>query len=570
MLPWQHDIWSINAYPAFLIVRKRNNILQFLSSYFGQLYLMPDLLAHMDLTLIIPTSGNLGISVATLAAKRHCRIIAILPERTSNDRISLLKALGVEILRSPNEVRPEAPESAHSVAARLAEQLPNAVVLDETKLRDLTAYHDLAEEIVQQTKLSVDHVFVGAASGAMLTGVAQYLKKKIPGVKIIGVEPTDSVLGGGDGGSGGEAKTGRGAADWKIEDLGSNVVPDSLDRSLVDEWIKVSDKEAYSMARRLIRDEGILCGPSSGALVAAAARHAGAITADHSTHTPQSVVILNDSCKSYTSTLLSDDWLFENDLADDLITSELQYLSQNRYRAASVEDLQLPAAVTIPPTASVSHALDLMLEREYSQLPVLKNRKLVGYVSLSALQDRLGNGSIKLSDTVGSNDAMFSFKKGAATNKYEVITPDTSLADLAKFFEKNSFAVITDANRKWCLGVATKLEGLVLDNSDLEPKGALEAGGIIKDIVYDFRKDALSPRIPTNWSLHLCRQEGHLEHCWPETRSVAMNSIDHPHSGGNHQHIGKASKMAHDSPVGQKVGLIAARRAGKVQGCLHG
>lgn len=227
----------------------------------------------------------------------------------------------------------------------------------------------------------------------------------------------------------------------------------------MDEWIKVSDKEAYSVARRLIKEQGILCGPSSGAVVAAAARHASSLADNHSTHTYQSVVILADSCKNYTHTLLSDDWLIENDLADDLITSELEYLSQNRYRAASVEDLQLPAAVTIAPSSSVSHALDLMLEREYSQLPVIKNRKLVGYVSMSSLQDHLERGTVKLSDTVES--CMFSFKRknggtGGATGTYEVITPDTSLADLAKFFEKNSFAVITDANRKWCLGVATK------------------------------------------------------------------------------------------------------------------
>lgn len=138
-------------------------------------------------TLIIPTSGNLGISLATLAAKRSpqkYRIIAILPERISNDRISLLKALGVEILRSPNEVRPEAPESAYSVAARLAEQLSDAVVMDETKLRDLTPYHQLAEELIQQTKLVIDFVFVGVESGATLTGIAQHLKQKIPGVKV--------------------------------------------------------------------------------------------------------------------------------------------------------------------------------------------------------------------------------------------------------------------------------------------------------------------------------------------------------------------------------------------------
>jgi cystathionine beta-synthase len=137
----------------------------------------------------------LGISLATLAAKRKYRIISILPERTSNDRIALLKALGVEILRSPNEVRPEAPESSFSVAARLAEQLKDAVVMDETKLCDLTAHHDLAEELVQQTNLAIDFVFVGVETGATLTGIAQYLKKKIPGVQVIGVEPTESIFG---------------------------------------------------------------------------------------------------------------------------------------------------------------------------------------------------------------------------------------------------------------------------------------------------------------------------------------------------------------------------------------
>lgn len=246
----------------------------------------------------------------------------------------------------------------------------------------------------------------------------------------------------------------------------------------MDEWIKVSDKEAFSAARRMIRDEGILCGPSSGAVITAAARHAQTVISEHSSHTFTSVVILNDSAKNYTSTLLSDDWLFENDLADDLMATELEYLSQSRYRAASVEDLQLPAAVTIAPTSTVGYAIDLMLEREYSQLPVIKpdNRKLVGYVSLSALQDRLNNNSINLNSTVDS--CMSSFKK-ESTRKYQVITPDTSLADLgnvffffkmlyqtslyslsfiAKFFEKNSFAVITDSNRKWCLGVATKYD----------------------------------------------------------------------------------------------------------------
>ncbi|KAI8973330.1 tryptophan synthase beta subunit-like PLP-dependent enzyme [Mycotypha africana] len=439
-------------------------------------------------TLIIPMSCNLGISLATLAAQRKrriakggpsYRIISILPERISKDRIALLKALGAEILRVPNEVRREAPESAYSVAQKLAEQLSDATVIDESQLTDLTVYHELAKEIIEQInekKERVDHVFIGVESGATITGVAQCLKKEMPHVKVYGVEPLDSVLGE-------HAPTSAHArADWKVEDIGNNFIPKVLDKSLVDKWVKVSDQEAYSVSRRLIRDEGILCGPSSGAVVAAVLKSmATDSTANHPAaelltdqqqqqeqQQPGVLVILNDAAKNYTSTLLSDEWLLENDLADDLISQELQYVSQDRYRAASVEDLQLPAAVTIAPSATVAHAYDLMLEREYSQLPVIKTetRKLVGYVSLSHLENQLEHGHIQMTDKV--DDVMYRFvnknnkKNGmpsnTSSNKYEVITPDTSLADLAKFFEKNSFAVITDTNRKWCLGVATKYD----------------------------------------------------------------------------------------------------------------
>ncbi|KAG0174115.1 hypothetical protein DFQ28_002761 [Apophysomyces sp. BC1034] len=402
------------------------------------------------LTLIIPTTGNLGISIATLAAKRKHRVIAIVPERTSNDRILLLKALGAEILRSPNEARPEAPESAFSVAARLAEQIPNAVVMDETRIHK-NVYDGLAEELLQQTDMKFDYLFVGVESGGTITGLANYIKQRMPHIKVIGVEPSDSDLSE-------STHSASVRADWKIEDLGNTFVPPSLTKNVVDEWIKIHDKEGFSVARRLIRDQGILCGPSSGAVVAAATQHANTFAQLQTTRELRSVVILSDTARNYTSTLLSDDWLFENDLADDIITRELEYLSHDRYRAASVEDLQLPAAVTIAPSSTVAYAMDVMLEREFSQLPVIRtsNKKLVGYVSLAALQARLDQGTVRLDDPV--DGCMFTFRKGASHQQYQTITPDTSLADLAKFFELNSFAVVTDGQRKWCLGVATKYD----------------------------------------------------------------------------------------------------------------
>ncbi|CAO3624100.1 unnamed protein product [Cunninghamella echinulata] len=407
-------------------------------------------------TIIIPTSGNLGISIATLAARQQHRVICIVPERTSKDRIDLLKALGVEIIRSPNEAQPEAPESAISVANRLAEQLSanaSVMIFDESTFIQ-GAFDTLANEIIQQTSGNFDYLFVGVESGAMITGLSAYFKSKLPNIKVIGVEPTDSVL------SGTTQTHAIHRPEWKIEDIGNNTIPNSLDKSKVDDWMKITDKAAYSTARRLIRDQGILCGPSSGAVVAAAIHYATCNPPEnHSTHEYRAVVLLNDKAQHYTSTLLNDEWLFENDLADDLMIKELEYLSYDRYRAASVEDLQLPAAVTIPPSTTISRAINIMIEREYSQLPVVhaENKKLVGYVSLTSLQSRLDQGLIKLDDSVES--CMFSFKNAKSSGMtYQLITPDTSLADLAKFFEKNSFAVVTDENRKWCLGVATKYD----------------------------------------------------------------------------------------------------------------
>ncbi|RUS18768.1 hypothetical protein BC937DRAFT_88372 [Endogone sp. FLAS-F59071] len=219
--------------------------------------------------------------------------------------------------------------------------------------------------------------------------------------------------------------------DWRIEDLGNNFVPKVLDKDVVDRWVKVSDKAAFSTARQLIRDEGILCGVSSGAVVSAAL-NIGYKLSQHTTHTPRIVVVLNDTARNYSTTLLSDEWLLENDLMDDLTTKKLEYLRSERYRAASVEDLQLPAAVTISPTAPLSQALDLMLEREFSQLPVIRssNKKLVGCISLASAKAHLENGSAQPGDPVSK--WMFGFGKQGKGEKYEVITPGTSLAALGK------------------------------------------------------------------------------------------------------------------------------------------
>ncbi|KAK3832395.1 MAG: tryptophan synthase beta subunit-like PLP-dependent enzyme [Linnemannia gamsii] len=403
-------------------------------------------------TLVVPSSGNLAISLALLAPRHgHYKVIGLVPERTSQDRIQLLKSLGVEIVRTPIEAHADSAESQFSIAKKIATDLPDAILIDEFADAANVQVHsqETAEEILIQCEGRLDVVVVGVETGGTITGLARTLKAKIPGLKVVGVEPEHSSI---------QDGVHRSSA-WKVEDIGGNFTPSILDKSLVDAWVKVSDQESYSTARQIIREEGLFCGPSSGSVVAAAVRYAESLSKETK---PRVLTILNDTGRNYSSTLLSDDWLLEHDLMDETMARSVAYHRHEKYRLASVEELQLPAAVTIPPTATVGYALDLMMTREFSQLPVLNptNRKLMGYISLTALTTLLEEGQAQESDLVSK--WMYSFlkknKSGGPRSKYETITPMTPLSDLSKFFEKHSFAVVTDDDRRWCLGVATKYD----------------------------------------------------------------------------------------------------------------
>ncbi|KAF9185524.1 hypothetical protein BGZ51_000602 [Haplosporangium sp. Z 767] len=405
-------------------------------------------------TLVVPSSGNLVISLALLSPQHgHYKVIGLVPERTSQDRIQLLKSLGVDIVRTPIEAHADSAESQFSIAKKIATDMPDAILIDEFAEQTNVKVHSeqTAEEILIQCEGRLDVLVVGVETGGTITGLAKTLKAKIPGLKVIGVEPEHSSVHDGVNRSGA----------WKVEDIGCNFSPSILDKSLVDEWIQVTDQDSYSTARKLIREEGAFCGPSSGSVVAAALRYTASLPKDPSQKL-RVLTILNDTARNYTSTLLSDDWLLEHDLMDETMARSVAYHRHEKYRAASVEELQLPAAVTVPPTATVGYALDLMMTRDFSQLPVLNptNRKLMGYISLTSLTTLIENGQAQETDLVSK--WMYSFMKkskhGGPRSTYETITPMTPLSDLAKFFEKHSFAVVTDDDRRWCLGVATKYD----------------------------------------------------------------------------------------------------------------
>jgi len=220
-------------------------------------------------TLIEPTSGNTGIGLALTAAVKGYKMIITLPEKMSQEKVDVLKALGAQIIRTPTEAAWDAPESHIGVAKKLNKEIPNSHILDQysNPSNPLAHYDGTAEELLDQTDGKIDLVVISAGTGGTLTGIARKLKERLPNVKIVAVDPDGSLL------ALPESLNGP-MHSYKVEGIGYDFIPIVLDRDakLVDKWIKTEDKESFVMARRLIRSEGLLCGGSSGSALSGAIR----------------------------------------------------------------------------------------------------------------------------------------------------------------------------------------------------------------------------------------------------------------------------------------------------------
>lgn len=254
-------------------------------------------------TIVEPTSGNTGVGLALVAALKGYNMIFVMPDKMSKEKEWLLKAYGAEVVRTPTNVEPDDPQSYYKAAEKITHKTPGAFCPNQyyNQINPKTHYKTTGPEIWRDTNGKITHFVAGIGTGGTISGVGKYLKKKNKNIKIIGVDPEGSLF------HPTFYKTGKEFHPYKIEGIGEDFIPETTDLNIIDEIVAVSDKDAFTITRKLARKQGLLVGGSSGAAV-----WAGIQIAQKLSSNDVIVVLLPDTGRNYLSTIFNDDWMHEN------------------------------------------------------------------------------------------------------------------------------------------------------------------------------------------------------------------------------------------------------------------
>jgi cystathionine beta-synthase len=325
-------------------------------------------------TIVEPTSGNTGVGLAIAAAKKGYRCIFVMPDKMSQEKIAILRAYGAEVVITPTAVEPESPESYYSVSSRLAEEIPGGYKPDQySNMANPDAhYRTTGPEIWEQTGGEVDAIVVSVGTGGTISGVGRYFKERRPEVLIVGVDPEGSVY---------TAKDETDLHPYFVEGIGKDSWPETMNPKVVDEWVRVSDRDSFLTARRLAREEGLLVGGSSGSTVWGALEIAKRFGPD-----ALILTMLPDSGRSYLSKFLDDNWMLEHGFLER--SAPLPTVSELLH-SKFTEEGEVPALVTISAHLKVGVAIDVMQRYSISQLPVVRDGELGSLADvIGSLQDR--------------------------------------------------------------------------------------------------------------------------------------------------------------------------------------
>src|SRR4051812_1580838 len=384
-------------------------------------------------TVIEATAGNTGLGLALVAGAKGYRVLLVIPDKMSQEKISHVRALGAEVRITRSDVTRGHPEYYQDVAARLAEEIPGAFYVNQfgNPANPLAHERTTGPEIWEQMRHDVDAVVVGVGSGGTLTGLGHFFNRVKPrrGIEMVLADPTGSILYE-------YVKTGKlvASGSWAVEGIGEDFIPDIADMSLVTEAYEIDDEESFATVRDLLRREGIFGGSSTGTLVAGALRYCR-----EQTRPKRVVSLVPDTGNKYLSKMYNDFWMTEQGFIHRQPQGDLNDLISHRYEAGEV--------ITVGPTDTLLTAFKRMQQADVSQVPVLDEKgRAVGILDESDLLVKVHRDPTHFNDQVAN----------AMSDRLETMPPQAKISDLLGVFDRGRVAIVMD-NDKF-LGLITRTD----------------------------------------------------------------------------------------------------------------
>ena len=383
-------------------------------------------------TIVEATSGNTGQGLAMVAAIRGYKCIFVMPDKMSDEKVRNLRAYGARVVITPTAVAPEDPRSYYSVSKRLAQETPNAILANQyhNPANPAAHYKNTGPEIWDQMGAELDYFCLGLGTGGTVTGTGKYLQEKKPAIQIVGVDPEGSVY---------YEFFNKGTVPslfktYKIEGVGEDFMPSTIDFKYVNHVVQVGDKEAFTITRRMAQEEGILCGGSAGMAVA------GALKFAREKNLPKGkrmLVILPDSGAKYLSKIFNDDWMREYGFLEAPVLGNVQEIISGKTPGM---------LITAQSSDPVRKLIQVMKEKGISQVPVMDGEKLAGLITEVALLNFMLEAEHNIDKPIGP----------IVERDVPTVPSDAPIGKLKEIFQKGKVAVVVDNGK--VTGIVTKID----------------------------------------------------------------------------------------------------------------